>query len=149
MRNDDLTAARLREPEESQAKADVEVEAGPLTEAPGADEERPVQTAEAELVSRRAGGRTPAATSEHGRDQAGRAAATPSPNASPAKRTFLSPEERADDSFKSFQLGIRAWRELCIRRRQIVPEVGNKLEQAWAAEGPVPSSHLHCVREEK
>ena len=28
-------------------------------------------------------------------------------------------------------------RELCIRRRQIMPEVGNAVEQQWAIEGDV------------
>lgn len=53
---------------ESQAKADDEATTGPLTEAPGGDEDRPVQTVEAESASRPAGGRTPDATEEHDRD---------------------------------------------------------------------------------
>jgi hypothetical protein len=52
----------------------------------------------------------------------------------------------ADDSLKSWELGIAAARERCIRRKQIQPRPGDAEEQRWAREGDVPPSRLDTVR---
>ncbi len=58
----------------------------------------------------------------------------------------LSPQERADDSFKSWQLGVAAWREIFIRKGDIPPKEGDATHARWVAEGPRRPSQLDCVR---
>ena len=47
----------------------------------------------------------------------------------------LTAAERAQDSFLSYEEGIRALREQHIRRHAINPRPGNAEEQAWWDEG--------------
>lgn len=61
----------------------------------------------------------------------------------------LTPQERADDSFKSWALGIAAAREVCVRKGQILPRVGDAEEQRWAREGFISNRELDCVRGRK
>ena len=49
--------------------------------------------------------------------------------------TRLTLKERAQDSFLSYEEGIRALREQHIRRHAINPRPGNVEEQAWWDEG--------------
>lgn len=56
------------------------------------------------------------------------------------------PHEAADDSRKGYELAIRAARELCIRRGQILPDCSRPEEIGWAEEGVLPSSMLTVVR---
>jgi hypothetical protein len=63
--------------------------------------------------------------------------------------TRLSLQERADDSFKSWELSIAAAREQCIRRGQIQPDTSKPDEVRWAAEGPCLNRELDCVRGRK
>ena len=53
----------------------------------------------------------------------------------------------AQNSREGYQLALRAAREQCIRRRQILPEKGNATELRWASEGPRAPSELESVRQ--
>jgi len=52
-----------------------------------------------------------------------------------------------DDSIKGYELGIRAWREICIRRKQIEPVT--REEERWAKEGDRKPSELDTVKEKR
>lgn len=63
--------------------------------------------------------------------------------------TRLSPQEREDDSFKSYGFAIQSLREICIRRGSICPTPGHQEEERWAREGERKPSELDCVRGRK
>lgn len=50
------------------------------------------------------------------------------------------------NSKASFDLAVRACREICIRRGQVQPDRGNPLEMRWQAEGEVPNNMLEACR---
>ncbi len=54
------------------------------------------------------------------------------------------PIEADDDSRKSFELGLRAWREREIRAGRIPPLTEQDFR--WAAEGEVPPHQMDCAR---
>lgn len=56
------------------------------------------------------------------------------------------PYDPADNSYRSWELGIAALRETRIRRGQIQPEKGNATEERWAREGDAPPSKLDAVK---
>lgn len=55
----------------------------------------------------------------------------------------------ASDGARSYDLGIAAIRERCIRRGQVAPRPGDADEQRWAREGDRPISQLDTVRGER
>lgn len=61
----------------------------------------------------------------------------------------MSDYDAADDSRRSYDLGIAALREICIRKGQVAPSEDPELrerELRWAAEGPVSNNQLETVR---
>lgn len=56
----------------------------------------------------------------------------------------MSPEERARDSYLSWELGTALQREILIRRGEI-RNLLNAMEVRWAAEGPRDNSELETV----
>jgi hypothetical protein len=60
--------------------------------------------------------------------------------------TRLSPQEREDDSFKSWELWLVSGRERRIRDGETPPNPNKPDEVRWAAEGPCLNRDLDCVR---
>lgn len=52
--------------------------------------------------------------------------------------------EADDDSRKSYDLGLRAWREREIRAGRMAPLT--EQEFRWVAEGEVPPGEMDCAR---
>lgn len=52
----------------------------------------------------------------------------------------------ADNSSRCYDLGVRAWREACIRKGQVAPDPRNPTEQRWAREGFHGNAKLEAVR---
>jgi hypothetical protein len=53
--------------------------------------------------------------------------------------------DAADNSRRCYELGLKAWREKCIRSGEIKPETPD--EHRWAVEGPRPPSQFETVRQ--
>lgn len=49
-----------------------------------------------------------------------------------------------DNSKRSWELAIKAWREICVRRGQIAPDTPE--ERQWQQEGPRRPSELSVVQ---
>jgi len=57
------------------------------------------------------------------------------------------PYDPEDNGIKGYALGLKAWREICIRRGQIAPDPYDKDEMRWAREGERKPGELDSVRE--
>lgn len=52
----------------------------------------------------------------------------------------------SDDSIRSWELALAAMRELCIRRKQILPRQDHPDEMRWAEEGERSPAELETVK---
>ena len=55
----------------------------------------------------------------------------------------MSDPDSATDSYRSWRLALKAWREQCIRSGAIKPDTPE--ERRWASQGPVKPSQLETV----
>ena len=54
----------------------------------------------------------------------------------------------ADNAYRSWDLALATMRELCIRRRQILPREDHPDELRWAAAGPCELNELETLKRE-
>jgi hypothetical protein len=54
--------------------------------------------------------------------------------------------DSADNAYRSWDLALATMREMCIRRKQILPREDHPDEVRWASEGERPVNQLDSVR---